>query len=221
MKLALLSPPYDRVDEIAIVQALVDVGLDRYHLRKPNWSEVQVASWLEGLPDCVKGIVYLHSHHGLAAHFPVAGIHFRDERTIPEESVALVPRGCKTSRSCHDLAALEAVLGSYDSVLFGPVFPSLSKPGYGPLRKSALDSLKAALGRRDPAARRTEVFAIGGVMTRRLPICQDLGFDGMAVLGAVWTASDPVMAFVECLGATRRLDRINRSPMENKQCIVR
>ena len=158
-----------------------------------------------------------------------------------------------TSRSCHDLAALRAALGHYDSVFFGPVFPSISKPGYatdltvqvergvpglrsvsegGPARSSKKEDFSASgrprqgfggfTKRNQPAIalatvgrrvtpneissllksrtsneRRTAVLALGGITAARLPQIRALGFDGVAVLGAIWQAADPVAAFCE------------------------
>jgi thiamine-phosphate pyrophosphorylase len=100
-----------------------------------------------------------------------------------------------TSRSCHDLAALRASLGQYDSVFFGPVFPSISKPGYGPTTSEIGEALGAMLHFRMAEERRTAVIAIGGVDVATAPQALALGFDGIAVLGAVWQAADPVVAF--------------------------
>jgi thiamine-phosphate pyrophosphorylase len=45
--------------------------------------------------------------------------------------------------------------------------------------------------------RRAEVIALGGIDAARLPVCRALGFDGVAVLGSVWQAADPLKAFSE------------------------
>jgi thiamine monophosphate synthase len=53
---------------------------------------------------------------------------------------------------------------------------------------------------------RTSVFAIGGVDGDGLERCRDLGFDGGALLGAVWNEADPVRAFTLILEKARRLE---------------
>ena len=79
---------------------------------------------------------------------------------------------------------------AYDSVLFGPVFDSLTKQGYGPAPDFPWDELRAALAA-PRAPSRTAVFAVGGVTGDGLERCRDLGFDGAALLGAVWNDSGP------------------------------
>jgi thiamine-phosphate pyrophosphorylase len=121
-----------------------------------------------------------------------------------------------TSRSCHDLTTLRACLGVFDSVFFGPVFPSISKPGYGPLQHRSgeprsgereradghgfahaprYDDVAQALAARTGPERRTIVLALGGINAFTSGVAMRLGFDGVAVLGAVWQAPDPIAAF--------------------------
>jgi thiamine-phosphate pyrophosphorylase len=78
-------------------------------------------------------------------------------------------------------------------VLFGPVFSSLSKPGHGPAADFPWAELASLLAGARPRAAR--ILAIGGITAARLPRCRELGFDGAAVLGAVWGAPDPVAAY--------------------------
>jgi thiamine-phosphate pyrophosphorylase len=210
MKLVLISPPGEQGYEITTVQALLSAGLERYHLRKPGWDVSQVAAWLGALPTRWHGRIYLHSHHPLADCIRVGGIHFPDGGAEP----SVAPPGCATSRSCHDVATVKAALGRYDSLLFGPVFPSLSKPGHGPAAESVLCELRDVLSARGTAEKRTKVFAIGGIAAQRLDACAAMGFDGAAILGAVWSAADPVAAFREFLDACRPRADVSPASME-------
>jgi thiamine-phosphate pyrophosphorylase len=201
MRLALISPPGEHAHEMATLQALLAAGLDRFHLRKPGWDAARLAVWLGALPVRWYGRVFLHDHPDLAVRLHLGGIHFRDDDArLPAPTAA---RSCATSRSCHDVASVKAALGHFDSVFFGPVFPSLSKPGYGPAPDATLAELRRVLSGRDPAEKRTQVFAIGGITAQHLDACRSLGFDGIALLGAVWGAADPVAAFLQIHGACR------------------
>jgi thiamine-phosphate pyrophosphorylase len=204
MKIAVISPPDQHAAELATVQAMFAVGLRRYHLRKPTWSEHQVEHWLEALPARMRGSVFLHSHHALASRFAVGGVHFRDEPRSPEPDRPST--GVPISRSCHDDRAVQAALGRCDAILFGPVFSSLSKQGHGPLPDHELAQLKRTLATRSKGDPYTQVFALGGVTAHRLSQCRDLGFDGVAILGAVWMAADPVAAFLEFTHANHHVD---------------
>lgn len=204
MKVVLVSPPDGRSDEVAVVERLFASGLERYHLRKPGWESCRVAMWLETLSARWRGRVFLHSYADLARTFALGGIHFRDDGDVPAGPAPRVPAECLTSRSCHTVAAVKAALGRYDSIVFGPVLPSLSKPGYGPVPAAVLDELRAVLLARTPAEKGTQTFAIGGVTAQSLEGCRALGFDGVAILGAVWNSADPVAAFLEFKSAILR-----------------
>jgi thiamine-phosphate pyrophosphorylase len=226
MKLVVISPEHDDPREIAVLGALFAAGLERYHVRKPHWPAAQLETWLRALPAEWRSRLVLHSHHELVEKFNLGGRHWRDEKggatCLPAEALPVLPRlgevGAKAgphaalsalrstrstfiSRSCHDLATLRAALGHYDSVFFGPVFPSISKPGHGPSNNFSSTELSLLLNSRTANERRTTVLALGGVTAERLPQVRALGFDGIAVLGAVWQADDPVAAFCEMITA--------------------
>jgi thiamine-phosphate pyrophosphorylase len=193
MRLVVISPADDRPDERQVCLALFQAGLARYHLRKPRWTERVTAAWLEALPAGWRSRVVLHAHHGLRDTLDAGGVHFRDDGTAPTQPTT---HGF-ASRACHSTAAVATALGRYHAVLVGPVFASHSKPGYGPLAREELDRLQSLLAARTPAQQRTEVIALGGVDDLSLPRCRDMGFDGAAVLGALWDAPDPVAKFLD------------------------
>ena len=215
MTLVVLSPPEERPREPATVTGLFAAGLDRYHLRKPGWAQKQIAHWLSALPAHWRGRVVLHSHHGLAVAFELWGVHLPDRKHAGADEREDLPRGCRISRSCHDVATVKAALGCCDSLFFGPVFPSLSKPGYGPVPTSALNELQALLATRPVAKRGTQVLALGGVTAAGLERCAAKGFDGVAVLGAIWAAEDPVSTFLEFQRVRSRLSAGTSSNQES------
>ena len=194
MKLIVISPGHDEPREVAVLGDLFAAGLERYHVRKPDWSRDRLEAWLRPLPAAWRPRLVLHQHHELVASLALGGRHWRDDGTAP-----LVPThdGKVTSRSCHDLTTLRGALGRYDAVLFAPVFSSLSKPGHGPRDDVSFDELAALLTHRTAAERRTRVYALGGVTAETAPRALALGFDGVAALGTIWQAADPVHAFAE------------------------
>ena len=201
MKLVVVSPADADPREPAVQAALFAAGLERYHLRKPDWSLAETATWLRALPAEWRPRLVLHRHHELVAELGLGGCHWRDDASAPATPP---PNAGLASRSCHDFATLRTALGCYDSVFFGPVFPSISKPGRGPRGDFSPRELAALLSRRASAERRTTVLALGGITPENAPRCRDLGFDGVAVLGAIWQAADPVRAFGQLQNALHR-----------------
>lgn len=111
---------------------------------------------------------------GDAVHLPAAG-------PYPPPPVGLI------GRSCHDRAELARVT-TEGYVTLSPVFPTRTKPGYGP---PLLPAGLAALIRASPVP----TLALGGIETpERVTACVEAGAAGVAVLGALMRADDPTEA---------------------------
>jgi thiamine-phosphate pyrophosphorylase len=193
MRIVVISPESADPREIAAMEGFFEAGLERYHVRKPSWTEPELEAWLRSLPVGWRPRIVLHQHHGLSASLGLGGRHEKGDSQRAEGS----------SRSCHDLVSLRRYLLSFGQVMFGPIFPSLTKAGYGPAQDFPWIELRTILRGRDERSAR--VLAIGGVNAGRLGRCAELGFDGAAVMGAVWNETDPVKAFAGILGAAERI----------------
>ncbi len=193
MKLVVISPEADEPREHAVLAELFAAGLERYHVRKPHWSAAVVAAWLDAVPVQWRSRLILHQHHEQAAAFGCGGVHFKDSELGSNAARPAVAPYLFTSRSCHDLASLDAALGCFDAVFFSPVFPSLSKPGYRPT--VSLQTVAERLSRRTNVERKTEVIALGGITPGNVRRCAKFGFDGAAVLGALWQSPEPLKVF--------------------------
>jgi len=89
----------------------------------------------------------------------------------------------------HSLeAAARAARAGADAVVFGPVFPPRSKEGTG-VGLAALRELAEGCS--------LPVFAIGGIDESNARACLEAGAAGVAVVGAVMLAPDPVAALDE------------------------
>jgi thiamine-phosphate diphosphorylase len=97
-------------------------------------------------------------------------------------------------RSCHDEAELSR-LSTEHYAMVSPVFPTPSKPGYGP--PLGLDGL-ARLAARSPVP----VLALGGITPDNAAGCLAAGAAGVAVMGAVMRADDPAAVVCDLRGAT-------------------
>ncbi|WP_018833407.1 thiamine phosphate synthase [Salinispora tropica] len=94
------------------------------------------------------------------------------------------PRPGLVGRSCHDEAELGR-LTTEDYATLSPVFPTRTKPGYGP---PLLPAGLATLIEASPVP----VVALGGIGTAgQVRDCVTAGAVGVAVLGAIMRAEDP------------------------------
>jgi thiamine-phosphate pyrophosphorylase len=196
MQIIVVSPEATDPREVPAMAEFFAQGLERYHVRKPRWDAAELEAWLLALPADWRPRLLLHQHPFLVAKLGLGGRHERDGEAAP---------GRAAGRSCHDLASLRRHGDRCDTLLFGPVFASLTKPGYAPAADFPWRDLQDFLrGGRPPGAAR--VLAIGGVTAARLARCAELGFDGAALLGAVWNDPDPARAYAAVRAAAASLE---------------
>lgn len=158
-------------------------------MRKPAYTQRQTANYLKKLrPDHVSRTM-LHSHWSLAENFPVLGIL---GPSVPKWQAALGP--LTLSRSCHSMEEMHRAGSQFQYFFLSPIFDSTSKPGY----KAAFDLriLKQVLTGEGEMRITTPVYALGGVNSANIATALELGFAGVAVLGAVWRGkSGPLDSF--------------------------
>lgn len=171
------------------MRKLLDAGLPRLHLRRHDWGEARMRDWIEAIPKKHRARVVVHGHPALAQEYGLAGFHLQAGKTKPKH----LPADVAVSRSCHDYD--ELCQGPKNSVYatLGPVFPSVSKRGYGPRR--TVEEYVAILDCWREENEGHPVVALGGVTPENIGEVRRMGFSGAAVVGAVWESDDPVAAF--------------------------
>jgi len=100
------------------------------------------------------------------------------------------------STSVHYLTDILDLPACFRYVFYSPVFPSISKPGYNPqidLVTLKQDVIKLC----EKKAELPQIIALGGIQAENVKEVKDAGFDGVALMGALWQSADPVQAFKE------------------------
>ena len=134
--------------------------------------------------------VTVHEDVDAAVMSGAAGVHLPSAGN-PEAARARLPDGL-IGASAHSAEEAAALLGAgADYVTLSPVFPTASKPGYGPA--IGLDGLAEII-----AQVPGPVIALGGVTPANAPLCLSAGASGVAVMGEVMRAANP-QAVVEAL----------------------
>jgi thiamine monophosphate synthase len=170
-----------------VVAAAVTAGARAVLLRDkdlPLRDREALAGELRAVLDPVGGLLVWG---GAAGAPPGTAVHLSAHDPFPTERPPLV------GRSCHSAAELaRAAAEGCDWVFLSPVFPTASKPGYGPAL--GLDGLAALV----PAA--PPVLALGGVRPQDVAGCLAAGAHGVAVMGAVMRAPAVVADHLAALG---------------------
>lgn len=178
--------PYFFEGEAERITMMMQAGLERLHLRKPESDMEQCRQLITQIPACYHPRIVLHDHFSLVKEFAIGGVHVNGRNPLSQEDFDdLVshshPLTC--SKSCHSLDEVRRAheSGQFDYVSLSPIFDSISKQGY----KAAFshsDLLQAgASGLFDHA-----VMALGGVCADNIGEVMQHGFAGVMVLGDAW-----------------------------------
>lgn len=137
----------------------------------------------------------------LAARVGADGVHLAAAAPWPGDPdwpFRRPPPDLGVSRSCHRVDELQVARDRGAAwATYSPVFPTRSKPGYGP--PLGLDALAAGCR----AVPDLPVVALGGVDATTATACRHAGAAGVAVLGAVMASPDPRAATAALVRAVR------------------
>ncbi len=189
MKVIVVSPPEPRAGEGTLAGAMLAAGVERYHLRKPGAPPEALFEFFHELPEPLRPRVTIHGPGALARTLGAGGGHGLEGGSS---------NGLRWSVSLH---ALETPTFHWDYALLSPIYDSLSKPGrFGAFTRAALREWN---DRRRAAGDARPVYALSGITPSRVHECRALGFSGVAALGYVWGAGDPLANALALLSATR------------------
>jgi len=180
MKLAVISSERMLNDEAQQINEIFDRGLEYFHLRKPHSNLHEVARLIEKLSEEYHEKIVVHYHKELLDEFDVRGLHRSAMNWNSSHNFY--------SASCHSINEIKECT-SEQYVFLSPVFDSISKSGYIGNFSDSNFSLS------NVSDKMIDVFALGGVDYHNVEDCKNMKFDGVAVLGAVWNAQHPELAF--------------------------
>lgn len=200
MQLVVISSPDRYKSEVETVVELFKLGLETFHVRKPKFSVRKMKAYLSSFPPEYFDRIIIHSHHILAKKFNLKGIHItrshkkrRLKTWIILKYLTYFNKDIFLTSSCHGIQNLSEYDYDYNYLFLSPVFDSISKDGH--YASFSEDQIKFALKRT-----KHKVFALGGVDADHVAKVEELGFQGMALLGALWnTDSDPLEVYKEVL----------------------
>jgi thiamine-phosphate pyrophosphorylase len=186
------------------VEGAVAGGARAFVLREkdlPHARRREQGEALASLLRAVGGVLIVASDPALANRLGAGWVHLAKADPWPPATAGagLGRAGLRRAglgRSCHDAASLlRARDGGAAYATLSPVFPTASKPGYGP--PLGLAGL-ARLARTVPDL---PVYALGGIDAAFAAACRGAGAAGVAVMGAVMRAAEPEAATRELLAA--------------------
>lgn len=170
-------------NEISIIHYLFENGLELLHIRKPDYSEAEMVSFLTAIGSDSSKQLVLHSHHHLADYFGINRLH------SPKDVKKIVNPIFSTST--HSIAEFNALEENYSYAFLSPVYPSISKQGYTPT-ENHLEAIKKR------SNFNTKLVALGGITAENIAETLKKGFDEVALLGTIWNSTNPLENFKKC-----------------------
>jgi len=194
-----ISNPTSIVKEHAIINQLFDEGLETFHLRKKLYSENEIKKFIELISEKYFKRIVLHTNYHLAKEYNMKGIH------VPAVSNYKSSKG-SLSISFHSINEIEKSDKTFDYGFLSPLFDSISKAGYK--SKFDLEEVKVFLQKHkshnnksgDPSENvkgklREQIIALGGIDIDKIDNVKELGFSGIALMGAIWQSENPIEKF--------------------------
>lgn len=192
--MVVISNPFAVANEIKIIHSLFEEGLLLLHIRKPDFSELEMAQFIHQIKLEFRDRIVLHNHHVLAEDFGINRIHFSEkERNRIHDFPARFTKPCgyNFSTSTHSIKDFNSLENNFDYAFLSPVFKSISKENYEP-KTDLFEALKSRTNYK------TKVIALGGIDAQNIQKTMKNGFDDIALLGTIWNNENPIKQFKIC-----------------------
>ena len=176
-------------NETELINELFQEGLDLLHIRKPFINSEEMTDFLQKIDSEFQHQLVLHSHYELAENFNISRFHFREIDRQNNLYKSFIDKTISTS--VHDIQTFNQLNEDWEYAFISPVFPSISKKGYGE-NSMILNEIK----KRDNP--NVKLIALGGINEKNISETFRNEVDGVALLGAVWESDEPLNVFKKC-----------------------
>ncbi len=165
-----------------VVSELLDAGITAIQLREKDLSDtelIELARPIAGLCQNYESKLFINTSTHIALEVGAAGVHLPKNAAPVTEVKAQAGGDLYVGCSVHSLdAAQNREAEGADFVTYSPIYPTASKPGYGPT--VGITSLAAVI-----EGVKLPVFALGGITPARVAECLTAGAFGIAVMSGV------------------------------------
>ena len=164
------------------VHGLLDIGVSAIQLREKDLSDaeyIKLAEPLCKLCHTYSAQLFINSRIEIAIDIGADGLHLPGDSASVEKVIEETNHRFIIGSSVHTLTeAKQRETEGADFITYSPIYPTLSKPGYGPV--VGLEGLRKVTKEVN-----IPVFALGGITPERVSECRDAGAYGVAVMSGV------------------------------------
>lgn len=186
--LIVISSPTPVIKEASLINQLFDEGLPVFHLRKPESSSQELVLLLQEIDPIHYSKITLHNHHYLAKSFGINRLHYTEASRKQLTTIDLSEQKVENtlSTSVHNVSDYKNLTEHFSYAFLSPVFDSISKPDYQAQKFDLTEVDKNS---------NTKLIALGGINETNCNKAFEMGFDGIALLGAIWKDNDGINNF--------------------------
>ena len=168
-----------------VVSELLDAGITAIQLREKDLSDVELIGLARPIAELCRNYeakLFINTSAHIALEVGASGVHLPESTASVTEVKAQVDEDLYVGCSVHslDIAQRRAAEGA-DFVTYSPIYPTASKPGYGPA--VGIEGLAAVV-----EGVKLPVFALGGITPARVAECLTAGAFGVAVMSGVMSS---------------------------------
>lgn len=184
---------------LTVVSEILDVGVKAIQLREKDLDDVALYELAKPISELCKtnnAYLFINTNVKVAMDVGAAGIHLPDSGVsvdyVKAQSESHFLIGCSTHSV--DTAKKRETEGA-DFITYSPIYPTASKPEYGPA---------VGVGNLEKLAKQVNlpVFALGGITPARVGECLRAGASGVAVMSGVVSPIDAARRAKEYLRAS-------------------
>lgn len=164
------------------IHGLLDVGVSAIQLREKDLTDaeyIRLADPLCKLCHAYSAQLFINSRIEIAMSISADGLHLPGDSASLEKVIEQT-NGCFIiGSSVHTLTeAKQRETEGADFITYSPIYPTLSKPDYGPaVGVKELQNVAEAVN--------IPIFALGGITPERVSECLNVGAYGVAVMSGV------------------------------------
>ncbi|KFF20572.1 thiamine phosphate synthase [Chryseobacterium sp. JM1] len=185
-----ITPEVSFQNEAEIINQLFQEGLDLLHIRKPMFIREEMKSFLDHIDEKFYAQLVLHGFYDMGKEYPITRFHFREADRLAGGFKSYANEYI-ISTSVHDIETFNALGKEWEYAFASPVFPSISKKGYGE-QSAVMEDLKHRTNHD------VKLIALGGINENNISKVFENGADGAAILGGIWESGEPVHSFKKC-----------------------
>ncbi len=183
--------------EAQLVNQLFQNGLDLFHIRKYGADEESLLKLTDQIDLKYHSKLVLHHDHEWGRSIGLKRFHYseKDRLNWKQQGWFGVSGEYVYSTSVHGIEEYNALPDHFSYVFLSPVFDSISKSDY----KGVKFDLEQ---RRNYKAK---LIGLGGIRQENIQEVIQMGFDGAALLGAIWNSDNPLDEIKRCRYAINRV----------------